>query len=214
VYIWAVNSGFIVDSSLGYFVNPLFTVFLGVVVLKEKPRPWQWVSIGIAGGGVLYLTLIYGSFPWIALVLAFTFGMYGLIRKTAPLGSMAGLTIETAYMLLPALVFLLYLHWTGQGAFGNVSPAATVLLAGAGIVTAVPLLFFAKGARQIPLTTIGLLHYIAPTLQFLLGVFLYGEVVASSRLVGFVLVWLALIIFSVDSVISTNRRNAKPVSTI
>jgi chloramphenicol-sensitive protein RarD len=197
VYIWAVDSGFVVESSLGYFINPLVNVLLGVIFLKERLSVYKWIPIGIAAIGVVYLAVSYGSLPWISLALAFTFGFYGLIKKMAPLGSLHGLTLETAILFLPAVGFLVFSETQGVGAFGHISTRTTVLLALAGVVTALPLLLFAGAARSIPLSTLGLLQYIAPTLQFLLGVFAYGEPFTHDRLIGFSIIWAALILLTV-----------------
>ena len=200
VYIWGVNAGHIVETSLGYFINPLVSVLMGVFFLGEKLRRGQWVAIGLAALGVLYLTLRYGSLPWIALTLATSFALYGLIRKTAPLGSLEGLSLETALMFLPALGYLVYLEAAGTAAFGHVDTLTTVLLGFAGVATAVPLLLFAAGARLIKLATIGILQYIAPTLQFLIGVLVYHEPFTLDRLVGFSLIWLALLVYSAENI--------------
>ena len=199
VYVWGVNSGFIVETSLGYFINPLISVLLGVLFLRERLRTMQWVAVGLAAAGVLYLTLTYGRPPWIALSLAFSFGIYGLVKKLAPLGSLYGLTLETALVFPIAVIYLLFVQSTGTGAFRHQGPLTDMLLIGTGMVTSIPLLMFASAARQIPLTMIGILQYIAPTLQFLIGVFLYHELFDQSHLIGFSLVWLALIIFWVEN---------------
>ncbi|WP_374688867.1 EamA family transporter RarD [Promineifilum sp.] len=198
-YIWGVNAGFIVETSLGYFINPLINVLLGYVFLKERLRPVQWGALAVALAGVLYLTFSYGAFPWIALTLAFSFGLYGLMRKTAALNSAEGLFLETAFLSLPALGFLLLQENRGAGALGHTGATTALLLAGAGVVTSVPLLLFAAGARRITLTTLGLLQYIAPTLQFLIGVLIYGEEFGPARVVGFGLIWLALILYTGES---------------
>ena len=174
-YVWAVNAGFVVESSLGYFINPLLSVLLGVVFLREKLRPWQWLPIGLAAIGVVYVAFSYGQFPWIALTLAFSFGLYGLVKKMAPLGSLYGLTLETGLLFLPAVLFLLVMEGQGQGAFLHSPPTADLLMAGAGVVTTIPLLMFASAVQRIPLSMVGILQYITPTVQFLLGVFLYHE---------------------------------------
>jgi chloramphenicol-sensitive protein RarD len=205
VYIGAVNSGFIVDASLGYFINPLVNVLLGVVFLKEGLRLWQWIPVGVASLGVLYLTISYGSLPWIGLVLAFTFGLYGFIRKKAQLNSLHGFTLETGFMFVPALGYLTFLEVNGGGALGHVSIFVTVLLVFTGLATALPLLMFGAAARSIQLSTLGFIQYIAPTLQFLIGVLVYGEAFSQARLIGFGLIWVALAIFSIDGVVS--RRN-------
>jgi len=193
IYVWGVNAGHIVETSLGYFINPLLSVLLGMIFLGERLRPAQWFPLGLATSGVIYLTLTYGSLPWIALSLAFTFGFYGLVKKTAPLGSLYGLTLETGLVFLPALGYLLFVENTGQGAFGHSNLVSVLLMVGAGAVTTIPLLMFASAARRIPLTMIGILQYIAPTLQFLLGVLIYKEAFTTAKLVGFSLVWIALI---------------------
>lgn len=208
VYIWGVNAGFIVETSLGYFINPLVSVLMGVFFLGEQLRRGQWLAIGLAALGVLYLTLRYGALPWIALTLATSFALYGLIRKTAPLGSLEGLSLETALMFFPALGYLVYLEVTGTAAFGHVDSLTTVLLGFAGVATAVPLLLFAAGARLIKLATIGILQYIAPTLQFLIGVLIYHEAFTMDRLMGFSLIWLALVIYSGEN-IWFNRRHPR-----
>jgi chloramphenicol-sensitive protein RarD len=205
-YIWAVNAGHIVDSSLGYFINPLISVLLGVFFLRERLRLWQGIAIGIATAGVLLLTLGYGAFPWIALTLALTFGFYGLLRKTAPLGSLEGLSLETALLSIPTLAYLAYLEWMGTSSFGHAGTMTSLLLALSGLVTAFPLLMFAYAARQVTLATVGILQYIAPTLQFLLGVFVYEEPFTRTRLVGFAAIWIALLIYSVEGVVRERRQ--------
>ena len=204
-FVWAVNSGFVVETSLGYFINPLVSVLFGVLLLRERLRRVQWVAIGLATAGVAYLTFVHGSLPWIALVLAFSFGSYGLLRKIAPLDSLDGLTLETGILLLPALVYLAYANSVGQGAFLHSGAVSDVLLVGAGPVTTVPLLLFASAARRIPLSLMGVLQYIAPTLQFLFGVLLYREPFERSQLIGFVLVWGALVVFGAEGVLARPR---------
>ncbi len=196
VYIWAVNIGHIVEASLGYFINPLVNVVFGVIFLQEQMRPGQWLAVGLAALGVLYLTVTLGAPPWVGLTLAFSFAGYGLLRKTARLNALEGLTFETAFLFLPALAYLLYLGGTGQGVFGVESGKLTALLLLSGVFTALPLLLFAAGARRIPFSLVGILQYIAPTIQFLLGVYLYGEPFSLARLVGFGLIWLALALYS------------------
>jgi chloramphenicol-sensitive protein RarD len=199
VYVWGVNAGFIVETSLGYFINPLLSVLLGVIFLRERLRPMQWLPVGIAAIGVFYLTAVYGRPPWIALSLAFSFGFYGLVKKLAPLGPLYGLTLETGIAFPFALIYLLIVELNSTGAFVQEGTATTLLLIGAGVVTTIPLLMFASAAKQIPLTVVGLLQYIAPTLQFLIGVFLYKEPFDHSHLVGFGIVWVALVIFWVEN---------------
>lgn len=205
VYIWAVNAGYIVEVSLGYFINPLINVLLGVLFLKERLRVGQGIAVAVALSAVLYLTVQYGTLPWIALVLACSFGGYGLLRKTATLGSLEGLTLETLLLSAPALAYLLYRESIGSAAFIHAGVGTSLLLACAGVITAVPLLLFAAGARRITLTTLGLLQYIAPTLQFLLGVLVYGEALTPQRLIGFCLIWLALAIYTVEGALRGGR---------
>jgi len=206
VYVWGVNNGFVVETSLGYFINPLLSVLLGLIFLKERLRPAQWFPIGLAAFGVIYLTRAYGSLPWIAISLAFTFGFYGLVKKLSPLGSLYGLTLETGLVFLPAIGYLLYSESTGQGAFGHTGIASDLLMIGGGVVTTVPLLMFASAARRIPLTMVGIMQYIAPTLQFLLGVFVYHEAFTTTKLIGFSMVWVALIVFWVEGVLARRAR--------
>ena len=205
-YIWGVNSGYIVETSLGYFINPLVNVLLGVVFLKERLRRIQWFSIITAFLGVLYLTFQYGQFPWIALTLAFSFGFYGLIRKTAQFASMEGLSIEIALLFIPALFFIFYFESHGTGSFLSGSYTIKTLLPLSGIITSVPLLFFAFGARNVTLTTLGLLQYIAPTLQLMVGVFIYNESFPKIRLIGFLFIWIALVIYSLEGIWYSERR--------
>jgi chloramphenicol-sensitive protein RarD len=195
VYIYGVNAGFVVETSLGYFINPLVSVLFGVIFFREKLPPSKWVPVLLAAAGVLYLTVSYGALPWIALALAFSFGLYGLIKKLSPLSALPGLTLETAAMFVPAVGYLAILEAQGAGSFGHVGLLENVLMVLAGVVTAVPLLLFSSAARSIPLSTIGILQYIAPTIQFSLGVFVYGESFTTQRLIGFSIVWLALILF-------------------
>lgn len=207
-YIWAVNAGFVVESSLGYFINPLVSMLFGVIFLKERLRRGQLIAVCLAAAGVLYLTISHGSLPWIALVLAITFGLYGLIKKTAPLESAQGFTLETLALFLPALGFLLLQEVRGVGAFGHQSTLTNILLAFAGPVTAIPLLLFGLAARRIPLSMVGFLQYIAPTGQFLLGVLAYHEPFPPERLVGFAIIWVALAFYSLEGVLFNRRRAA------
>lgn len=208
LYIWANNNGHIVETSLGYFINPLVNVLLGVVFLHERMRPWQWAAVGLAAAGVAYMAFGYGQFPWIALILAFSFGTYGLIRKTGGLEAIQGLTVETGLMFLPALAYLLYLNSRGTGAFGRADTTTTLLLGLAGFVTAIPLILFAYGARRVPLTTMGVLQYAAPTGQFLIGVLAYGEPFTRARLIGFSLIWIALALYTTEGIIMQRRNHA------
>lgn len=213
VYVWAVQHGHVVEASLGYFVNPLVNVMLGFVFLRERLRPVQWLAIGLAAAGVIWLTVTAGRLPWIALVLALSFGFYGLMRKTAHLGALEGLTLET--LILSPFAAGALIWWTVQGtsAFALASAGdvgggggghlAWLLLAGP--LTAIPLLLFAAGARRITLTTLGLVQYLSPTIQFVLGVWLYHEPLAGARLVGFVLIWSALAVYSAESLWRSRR---------
>lgn len=210
IYVWGVNAGFIVETSLGYFINPLLSVLLGVIFLRERLRAWQWVPVGLAALGVGYLTFVYGRPPWIALSLAFTFGFYGFVKKLSPLGSLYGLTLETAIVFPLALLYLLFVEVTGTGAFLHDGLQVDLFLIGAGLVTTVPLLMFASAAKQIPLTVVGLLQYIAPTLQFLIGVLVYKEAFDFAHFVGFAIVWVALIFFAVESY-TANRLPVQPI---
>ncbi|MDF0604351.1 EamA family transporter RarD [Neisseriaceae bacterium TC5R-5] len=198
LYIWAVNSGHIVEASLGYFITPLFNVLLGRWFLAERLSRGQLAAVGLAAAGVLWLTLSTRAFPWIALSLAATFAWYGLLRKRAPLASLEGLALETFLMAPLALAALLWFEWQGQAAFGHGSGWQTMLLMGAGVVTAVPLLLFAAGARRLRMATVGLLQYIGPSIQLLLGVWLFQESFGSARAIGFALIWLALLLYSAE----------------
>ncbi len=211
-YIWAVNADHIVQTSLGYFINPLFSVLLGVVVLRERLDPGQWVAVGIAGIGVGYMTVQVGALPWIALVLAGTFATYALLKKTATMvGPIESLTVEVSAVVIPALVFLIAREVAGSGAFVSDGPGTTVLLVLTGVATAVPLMLFGAAAQRIKLATIGILQYIAPSMQFLIGVFVYNEEVTGHELIGFVLVWIALAVFTTHGILRA-RRQGRPVA--
>lgn len=207
IYIWAVNAGYIVETSLGYFINPLVNVLLGVIFLKEKLRRAQAGAAILAGIGVLYLTFDYGRLPWIALALAFSFAAYGLLKKTAPLNATRSFTLETMVMFLPAAAYLASQEVSGSGAFGHQGWLVTLLLVLAGPVTSIPLILFGVAARRIPLSMIGFLQYLAPTLQFLIGVFIFHESFPASRLLGFGLIWVALLIYSLDSVFKGRKKS-------
>jgi chloramphenicol-sensitive protein RarD len=198
MYVWAVNAGHIVETSLGYFINPLFSVLLGVAFLREHLRPLQWIPISIAAAGVLFLTFAYGSLPWIALTLAVSFGLYGLVKKTAPLGSLFGLMLETGILLVPAAAYLWYCDLNNNGAFLHTGTISDILLIGAGFVTTIPLLLFASATTRIPLSLVGILQYISPTLQFLIGILLYKEPFSNTQLIGYSIVWIALILFGLE----------------
>jgi len=201
VFVWAINADRVIEISLGYFISPIVNVLMGVLFLRERLRAWQWLSIGLAAAGVLYLTFAYGALPWIAVALALSFGIYGLVKKAAPLDSLKGLSLETAILFLPALCYLLYSDETGQDAFLRSGVALDALLIGSGLLTAIPLLLFASASQRIPLWRLGILQYIAPTLQFLLGALVYKEPFTSAQLGGFALIWTALFIFAVENVL-------------
>jgi chloramphenicol-sensitive protein RarD len=209
IYIWAVNSGHVIESSLGYFINPLVNIMFGSLLLKERMRPGQWGAIGVAALGVAWLTWQSGSLPWIALLLACTFGIYGLLRKIAALGALEGLSFETMVLFPLALVYVVWLTLHGQNAFLNTNSDTTrLLLVAAGPITAIPLLLFAAGARQIPLSMLGLLQYLSPTLQFLLGVWLFHEHFDAGKLAGFVLIWAALALFAAEGLLKRSQAPA------
>jgi len=196
LYIWAVNNDFIVEASLGYYINPLINVVLGLIFFKERLRFGQWFAVFLAFTGVCYLTFFYGHFPWIAIVLAFSFGFYGLLRKITPLPSLEGLCLETAMLSIPALGVLLYLIAHGQSDFVHQDTTGRLLLACSGIITSLPLLLFGFAAHRIPLATLGVVQYMTPTLQLIIGVFVYGEAFPEKQMVGFVLVWCGLLIYA------------------
>ena len=197
-YIWSVNNGHVIDASLGYFITPLVNVLLGYTLLHERPRRAQWAALGFAALGVIWLTVQTGRLPWIALVLAATFGCYGLLRKVAVLGAVEGLTLET--MLLAPLAFAAIAIWSVQGSSTFPAPdvSTNLWLIALGPITAVPLLLFAAGARRISMTTLGLLQYIGPSIQFALGVWVFREPFTPARLAGFALIWVALLVYTLD----------------
>jgi chloramphenicol-sensitive protein RarD len=199
IYIWAVNNDHILQASLGYFINPLINILLGMVFLKERLRRLQTVSLILAGIAVLYLTFHYGKFPWIALSLAFAFGFYGLIRKVAPISSLVGLSVEMLVLLGPALGYILFLHSKGVGALFHISVKIDLFLMGTAFLTAFPLLLFILGTRRLNLSTVGFLQYIAPSCMFILGVFMYNEPLSGAQIFAFVLIWTALFIYSTDA---------------
>jgi chloramphenicol-sensitive protein RarD len=207
MYVWAVNKGHIIETSLGYFINPLLSVLIGVIFFRERLRLWQWIPIGIAAMGVLYLTIVFGSLPWIALTLAFSFALYGLVKKIAPLGSLHGLTLETIILLIPALIYLYTANSNGNGAFLHMGIYTDFLLLGTGFVTTIPLLLFASAAKRIPLSVVGLLQYIAPTTQFFIGILIYNETFTFKQFIGYCFVWLALIIFGLGSFAAYRARS-------
>ncbi|MYM80443.1 EamA family transporter RarD [Duganella sp. FT50W] len=196
VYIWAINNGHVIDASLGYFINPLINVLLGVLVLHERLRRRQWLAIALAASGVAWLTWQGGHLPWVALILGITFGCYGLLRKTAALEALEGLSLETMLLLPLALAYVGWLTWHGQNTFLHTPNDSTRwLLAAAGPITAIPLLLFAAGARKIPMAALGLAQYLAPTIQAMLGVWFFHEAFPPQRLIGFMMIWGALMLF-------------------
>ena len=210
IYVWAVQNDHVLDASLGYFINPLVNVALGFAVLHERPRKLQWLAVGLAAAGVVWLTVQAGRLPWVALSLAFSFGFYGLLRKIAPLGALEGLTVETLVLAPIALGALAWWSLQGHSAFVSGDGFTLFMLLLSGPLTAITLLLFASGARRIPMTTLGLLQYIAPTTQFVLGVWLYHEPFQPSRLVGFALIWAALAVYSLESLLRSRMTAAQP----
>jgi len=201
LFIWAINSEHILQTSLGYYINPLVNVLLGMIFLRERLRRVQMIALFLAAFAVGLMTVRYGQFPWVSLALAFSFAFYGLIRKIAPVGALVGLTIETMVLSIPAVGYLVYIDTLGKGAFLRISAGMDALLMGAALVTALPLLLFTVGARRLHLSTIGFLQYIAPSCTFLLAILVYGEPLVQGQLLTFILIWTALILFSADSVI-------------
>jgi chloramphenicol-sensitive protein RarD len=209
IYLWGVTSGYVLEASLGYFINPLVNVLLGVVFLKEKLRPFQWLPVFLAAMGVLYLTLSQGSLPWLALALAFTFGIYGFVKKKAPLNSLHGLTLETSVMLIPMAGALLAAEAVGTGVFGHLGMPGDLLLLFLGVITAVPLLLFSAAAQMVPLTTMGILQYLSPTISFVTGIVVFHEPFSYSKWVGFSLIWLALVFYSGEGIFQTRKNIVK-----
>jgi chloramphenicol-sensitive protein RarD len=208
-YVWAVNAGHIVETSLGYFINPLLSMLFGVIFFREKLRLWQWIPVGLAFAGVTYLTIAHGSLPWIALTLAGSFAFYGIVKKIAPLGSLFGLMLETCILVIPAALLLLVADHNNSGAFLHTGLENDILLIGAGIITTFPLLMFASAAQKIPLSWIGILQFISPTLQFLCGVVLFGEGFSHTQVIGFGMVWIALIMFAFESFAAYRARSVE-----
>ena len=205
LYIWAVNNNYLLQASLGYYINPLVNVVLGMVFLREQLRKPQILAVLLAAGGVLYLTMSYGEFPWIAFTLALSFGFYGLIRKVAPVGALVGLAVETMLLSPPAVIYLVHLNSQGADAIFRVSLKLDLLLIGCAPLTTVPLLFFTLGAKRIYLSTLGLIQYIGPSGMFLLALFYYHEPFSAAQIWTFVMIWTALVIYSTDSVIYYRR---------
>lgn len=210
VYIWSVNHGFVVETALGYFMNPLINVVFGALFLGERARRGQWFAILLAAAGVLYLTWSYGQPPWIALTLAVTFALYGLIKKKGTLAALEGLSLETALLSLPALGYLIWVEAHGGGSWIGADAMTKSLLVMTGTATVIPLLFFAGAIKRLTLTTVGIIQYLAPTIQFLLGVFVYQEAFGLSKLIGFVFIWTGLLLYTLEGVLrATRNRRAK-----
>ncbi|MDP9116651.1 MAG: EamA family transporter RarD [Actinomycetota bacterium] len=215
-YIWGVNTHHVVETSLGYFINPLFTILLGVFVLGEHLRPAQWAAVGIGGAAVVVIAVDYGRPPWIALILATSFGLYGFLKKRADVSAVDSLAVETSVMFVPAIVALAVIGAQGKLVFGTHGAGNALLLAATGVVTVIPLLFFAAGTRRLPLSVVGLLQYLAPVLQFAVGVGIRHESTPAAELIGFVMVWVALIVLTIDGLRAQRARpristDAEPV---
>ena len=201
VFVWAINHGHVLQSSLGYYINPLISVLLGTVILRERLRRAQIIAVLMATAGVLQLTVQYGAFPWIAVTLAVSFGFYGLIRKIAPVGALVGLSVETMLLSVPALVYLISRYVSGGGAFLRTNAETDLFLMATALVTALPLLLFTLGTKRLHLSTIGFMQYIIPTLFFLFALFLFHEPISRAQIYTFVIIWLALFIYSADSAV-------------
>ena len=215
VYIWGVNHGHVIETSLGYFINPLLTILLGVLVLGERLTAPQWLAVGIASVAIVVLTVDYGRLPWIALTLACSFAGYGFLKKRVSAGAVESLTIETSFLAMPALITLAVLSSRSQLTFGQHGAGNAVLLAGSGLVTAIPLLLFGAGTRRLALSTIGLLQYLTPVLQFAVGVGIRHEALPPARLAGFALVWVALLVLTADALRRQHRAEApEPVAAL
>ncbi|MEU3253723.1 EamA family transporter RarD [Streptomyces sp. NPDC006997] len=214
LYIWAVNTGHVVEASLGYFINPLVTIAMGVLLLKERLRPVQWVAVGTGFAAVLVLSVGYGRPPWISLALAFSFAVYGLVKKKVNLGGVESLAAETAIQFLPALGYLLWLTSRGDSTFSTGTTGHAALLAATGLVTAAPLVCFGAAAIRVPLSTLGLLQYLAPVFQFLLGIFYFHEAMPPERWAGFALVWLALTLLTWDAWRRVRRSRPRPLEEL
>jgi chloramphenicol-sensitive protein RarD len=213
-FIWGVTHGHVIETSLGYFINPLVTVMLGVFVLGENLRPWQWAAVGVGAVAVTVLTVDYGRPPWIALLLAGSFATYGFLKKQARLGALESLGAETLLLTPVALAFLIWVEVQGTGTFGHAGTSNALLLAGTGVVTAIPLLLFGGAATRLSLTTLGILQYLGPALQFVFGLLIFKEPMSGAAWIGFVLVWLALAIFTVDGLRSHRQMLRQTVESI
>ncbi len=213
VYIWAVNNDFIVEASLGYYISPLVNILLGLLFLQEKLRRGQWLAVFFAFTGVCYLTFFYGQFPWISLFLAFSFAFYGLLRKISPLPSIEGLCLETSLLSIPALCLLVYLASQGQSDFVHQDTSGRLLLAGTGIMTSLPLILFGFAVHRMPLSTLGIVQYLGPTLQLCIGIFVYGEPFPQKQMVGFALVWCGLFIYVGEGIVMRLKQKKAVITT-
>ncbi len=211
LYIWAINSNHVVEASMGYYMNPLVVVFLGVWVLKEKLSIYQIISLVLAAIGVFIITIKYGQFPWISLILAVSFALYGLMKKMIPVGSTVGLLIETAMLMPLTLGYIAFKQFNGMGALGSVSTVTTLILIGSGVATALPLLWFAKAAKRIPLSSMGFLQYISPTISLLLGIFVFKEQFTTTHFFSFGLIWAGLFVYSVSQMKGVKYRPAQSI---
>ncbi len=206
IYVWAIGAGRTLDTALGYFINPLFSILLGALLLREKLKTAQMVAIGLAALGVVVLTVEAGSLPWVALMLMLTWGFYAFFRKTLPIGPNQGFFLEVLILSLPALAYIVYLEATGQGHLLHGTTQDTILLVSAGLITAVPLIIYANGAKLLRLSTIGIMQYIAPTMIFLIAVFIFDEPFGTAKMVAFPLIWLALVVYSMSMLASARKK--------
>ncbi len=205
LFIWSVNHGLVLQASLGYYINPLIMVILGMIFLKERLTPLKWLALLVATAGVVYYALGLGQFPWVALSLAVSFGIYSLFHKMTRVTAVTGICVETMLLTLPAMAYLIFLNIEGRGAMFTMGVGTDLLLVGTTLVTALPLLLFTMGARKVPLATVGFMQYLAPTLSFLLAVFVFDEPFSSKQLVTFVMIWAALVLYSADSLFMVRR---------
>jgi len=209
LYIWAVNSDMVVEASLGYYINPLVNILFGFIFFRDRLRKVQWAAIALAAGGVLYQLLKFGELPWVSLGLAFSFGVYGLLRKIADVDSSVGLFVETLLLSVPALLLLCYMHARGTMAFGHTGIGTDILLIGTGAVTSIPMMAFVYGARRLSLVTVGIIQYISPTISFLLGIFVYGEPFSSVQFTTFACIWGALAIYTGEGIMTARKRKVR-----
>ncbi|MDQ0167029.1 EamA family transporter RarD [Bacillus horti] len=214
LFIWAVSSSHVIEASLGYYISPLFSVILGIIFLREKLDLWKNISLLLAIGGVVVIMFQLGGIPWISIVIASSFALYGLVKKLVKVESIASVTLETMFILPIVLFYLFYIGRTGDSSFGHLSLPVTILLIGGGVVTALPLVWFAKGAQQVSLTTLGFLQYINPTLQLLVGVFIFQETFTRTHFMGFSLIWCALLLFSFSQLNLMQRLKAEPIKKV